>query len=35
MGHTDMLCGINGLANVITDKYDLDLDRLQLIRQFF
>lgn len=24
-GHTDMHCGIDGLANVITDKYDLDL----------
>ena len=24
-GHTDMRCGIDGLANVITDKYDLDL----------
>ena len=23
--HTDMRCGIDGLANVITDKYDLDL----------
>ena len=24
-GRTDMRCGIDGLANVITDKYDLDL----------
>lgn len=24
-GHTDIRCGIDGLANVITDKYDLDL----------
>ena len=22
-GHTDMRCGIDGLANVITDKYNL------------
>ena len=24
-GHTDMRCGINGLAGIITDKYNLDL----------
>ena len=24
-GHNDMRCGSDGLANVITDKYDLDL----------
>ena len=24
-GHTDMRCGIDGLAGVITDKYNLDL----------
>ena len=24
-GHTDMRCGIDGLAGIITDKYNLDL----------
>ncbi|MBP3908631.1 MAG: IS66 family insertion sequence element accessory protein TnpB [Turicibacter sp.] len=23
-GHTDMRCGIDGLAGIITDKYNLD-----------
>ncbi len=24
-GHTDMRCGIDGLASIITDKYNLNL----------
>ena len=24
-GHTDMRCGIDGLASVVSDKYNLDL----------
>ncbi|WP_411158684.1 IS66 family insertion sequence element accessory protein TnpB, partial [Turicibacter sp. T129] len=24
-GHTDMRCGIDGLAGIITNKYNLDL----------
>ncbi len=27
-GHTDMRCGIDGLASIITDKYNLNLKHI-------
>ncbi len=35
-GHTDMRCGIDGLASVVSDKYNLDLfnDATLILRKF-